>query len=209
MIRNIIRYTTMPDLIVEDFKWYKDPKGYRLVPARLGKQQSLMDTSFDDIEPARIVRNGGALQMYRPLNISDLFMRFTHLAKSEDGVLKFVQTYGPLTRDGLGKGGDVAPAMIDEAENMAQALRGGNVSRLMTKFNAWIVTDQTGMRFKVSPTSLLDAIWLQFVQSKSKFRECQQCHELFMHGVGGRRDDAKFCSDQCRIKFNSLQRSRP
>jgi hypothetical protein len=200
----------MPDLIVEDFKWYKDQKGYRLVPAKLPKRgRPLMDVSFDDIESARIVRNGGALQMYQPLNIPNLFTHFSRLARSEDGVLKFVQRYGPLTRAGLGKGGDVVPAMIKEAENMAQALRGGSVSRMITKFNAWIVTDQTGMRFKVSPTSLLDAIWLQFVQSKSKFRECLQCGELFMHGgVGARRADAKFCSDKCRIKYNSLERSR-
>jgi hypothetical protein len=196
----------MPDLIVEDFKWYKDQKGYRLVPAKLARRG--VDSPFDDIEPARIVRNGGTLQMYQPLNIPNLFSHFTSLARSEDGVLKFVQRYGPLTRGGLGKGGDVVEAIIKEAESMAQALRGGGVSRMMTKFNAWIVADQTGMRFKVSPTSLLDAIWLQFVQSKSKFRECLQCGELFMHGVGARRGDAKFCSDECRIKYNSLERSR-
>lgn len=38
--------------------------------------------------------------------------------------------------------------------------------------------------------------------------DCQHCHRAFEHGRGtGRRLDAKFCSDQCRISFNSLRRS--
>jgi hypothetical protein len=200
----------MPDLIL-DFRWYRDPKGYRLMPAKVGKRrvgQSILDTLMEEVHPARIVRNGGALQSYQPLKIPKLFMYFADMAKSDDGVLKFVETYGPLTHDGLRKDGDVVPAMIDEAEDMTKALRGGSVSRMMTKFNAWIVTDQTGMRFKVSPVSLLDALWLQLVQSKSNFRECLQCAKPFEAGVGGRRADAKFCSDKCRIKYNSLQRSR-
>jgi hypothetical protein len=43
----------------------------------------------------------------------------------------------------------------------------------------------------------------------ASFRECWNCHEPFVAGPkGNRRGDAKFCSDKCRIEFNSLQRSR-
>ena len=125
--------------------------------------------------------------------------------------LKFVHTFGPLTHDGLRKNGDVAQAMIDEAQWMSKALRRGIVAMPLNQLNASIIADQTGMRLKVSPVCLLDAMWLQLAQSKSdpaSFRECEQCHELFMAGVGARRADAKFCSDECRIKFNSHQRSR-
>jgi len=43
----------------------------------------------------------------------------------------------------------------------------------------------------------------------ASLRGCWNCHEPFVAGPkGNRRGDAKFCSDKCRIEFNSLQRSR-
>lgn len=209
----------MPDLIF-DFTWYKDPKGYRLIPTKPVKRkpgqsigQALLDASPDDIHPSRIVRNGGALQSYRPLDkFPNLFRYFIGMPRSEKGVLEFIERYGPLTYDGLKGDGDHLQKVIDQAEEMSQALRGHFVGLPLNKLKASIVSDQNGMRLKVSPVCLLDALWLQLAQSKSdraaSFRECLQCGELFMAGVGGRRADAKFCSDKCRIEYNSLRRSR-
>jgi hypothetical protein len=216
-IRNIMQHTdAMPDFAL-DFTWYRDPKGYRLMPARPVRRrpgQSILDTRVGDIQPARIVRNGGALQSYRPLDkFPNLFRYFIGIPKSENGALEFVERFGPLTYDGLQRDGDVVPAMIDHAEDMSQVLRGRIVAIPLNKLNASIVTDQSGMRLKVSPACLLDALWLQLAQAKSGgsagFRECLQCRNLFMVGVGAdRRADAKFCSDKCRIEFNNLKRSR-
>jgi hypothetical protein len=203
----------MPELSL-DFKWYKDPNGYRLIPAKPLKRrpgQSILHSPVSDVQVARIVRNGGVLQSYRPLDISNLFNRFIDKAMSENGVLKFVETYGPLTHDGLRGKGDHVPALIDQAEQMTQALRGEIVAMPLNRLNASIVADRNGgIRLKISPACLLDALWLQLAQEKSatKFRECQQCNNPFMAGVGARRADAKFCSDKCRIEFNSLKRSR-
>src|SRR5262249_45975617 len=200
----------MPDLTF-DFTWYKHAHGYRLIPAKpFPRGKSIMDALIDDIQPARIVPNGGPLERYRPLNeFENLFEHFIRKAKSEGGVLEFINAFGPLTNDGLRRGGEVVPRMIEVAEEMAKA--DSIVAMSLHKLNVSIVTENGRMRLKVSPACLLDALWLQLVQASGSgsFRECAKCHRPFVAGVrGNRRADARFCSDECRIEFNSLQRSR-
>ena len=80
--------------------------------------------------------------------------------------------------------------------------------------NAKVVWDPfaKALKWEFRPASLLDALWLQLgqaVTSEAHFRQCEQCDEFFVAGRGtGRRLDAKFCSDEHRIAFNSLKRSR-
>ena len=126
------------------------------------------------------------------------------MARSEAGVLKFVEKFGPLTHNGLRGKGEIVPEIMDQAEAM---VRDG--ARGLGKFKAWIEVDHEGMRLKVRPSCLLDALWLLLAQTNTRSRVCQQCRKPFPIGVAvGRRKDAKFCSDECRIKFNSLERSR-
>src|SRR5262249_14375276 len=164
--------------------------------------QSVLDVPAREIEPARIVRNRGALQSYRPLEIPKIVDHFIRTATSEVGVLRFVEKFGPLTSEGLRGKGDVVPEIVDQAKAM---LRPGATS--LNKLNASIVIDHEEMRLKVWPACLLDALWLQLVKDNARTAECPQCHEPFRIGVG-RRKDARFCSEDCRIKFNSLERSR-
>ena len=208
----------MPDLTF-DFVWDRDVKGYQLIPGkdpirRRGQsvEEWLLNARLDDIQPPRIVRKGGKLQRYRPLKISDLFKIFVDMAQTEKGVLKFINTYGPLTRD---KEGDDVVEVIDQAKEMLEVLQGkwGIGVMPLSKLSVWIETKRNGkIELKVRPACLLDAMWLQLAQSRSvmNIRECPQCHKAFMVGGGGgaQRRDAKFCSDECRIKFNSLARSR-
>jgi len=206
-IRNTIRHKIdMPDLTF-DFTWYRDLKGYRLIPAKLPPRrpgQSLLDVPSVGVEPARIVRNNGPLQTYRPLEIPNLVGRFINMARSEAGALEFVEKFGPLTIAGLRGKGEVVFEIMDEAAAM---VRYG--TRGLGKFKAWIVVDDEGMRLKVEPTSLLDALWLLLAQTNTRSKLCQQCRQPFSTGVAvKRRRDAKFCTDECRIKFNSLKRSR-
>jgi hypothetical protein len=211
----------MPELAF-DFKWYRDAAGYRLIPAKpmpLRRGQSILDVPSNQIQPARIVRKGGTLQTYQPLKVfPNLFRYFIGMPRTEDGVLEFVEKFGPLTyaamqrRDGI-RSGDVVWEIIDSANEMSELLRGAIIARPLRQLNAWIETEADGIRLKVSPACLLDALWLQLAQAKSggkgSFRECLQCRSLFATGIGtDRRADAKFCSDECRITFNSLKRSR-
>jgi hypothetical protein len=206
----------MPELTL-DFIWYKDANGYRLIsakPLRLRSGKSILDAKVGDIQPARIVRNGGSLQRYRPLEVfpPNLFKLFIDEASSEKGVLEFVRKFGPLTYDGLRGKGEVVPDVIDQARSMSEVLRGGIIAMPLNRLIASIETDNKGkIRLRVRPACLLDALWLQLALAKSvsKFRECRQCQKSFMAGGGaGRRADAQFCSAECKARYFSLKRSR-
>ena len=106
----------------------------------------------------------------------------------------------------------VVHRIIDAAKKMSEVLHGRIIATPLNPLNVSIITDdKRRLRLKVSPKCLLDALWLQLAQASgsASFRECWNCREPFVAGPkGNRRGDAKFCSDKCRIEFNSLQRSR-
>jgi hypothetical protein len=193
----------MPNLVF-DFVWYKDSKGYRLSPGfRLKPGQRILDVKAEEVQPDRIVRNDGKLLPYQPLKIGDLFERFSRI-KTEEDVLKFIEKFGPLTHQGLRGKGDVVEELIAEARDMRSRIR-----KPLGKLNVTIDTMDDETRLRVRPGCLLDAIWLQYAQANTPSRECPQCHERFLVGAAaGRRSDAKYCSPECRVKFNSLERSR-
>jgi len=204
----------MTRLVIE-FDWVRDPKGYHLD------------------EKGRVVRNGKGntpkdQEPCRPLSSTDtLFRVFAHMATTPEGVLEFVQRYGPLTWMGWDatKGEQVA-LVIHHARGMSQILesRAGGWKRRLppddretgppSSVDAWVVWDRTAKEFKwkIRPKTLLDALWLQLGQWLTlgiQIRACQHCGEWFEAGRGtGRRADAKFCSDEHKIAFHSLKRSR-
>ena len=83
-----------------------------------------------------------------------------------------------------------------------------------SSLNAKVIWDPfaKALKWELRPASLLDALWLQLGQALTadvQFRKCEHCTEFFVAGRGtGRRLDAKFCSDEHRIAFNSFKRSR-
>lgn len=201
--------------LITDFTWYKDERGYRLVEA-------------NDIQPAQVVRKGGRLKQYRPLaKYRELFNVFAK-TRTPEGVLDFINNYGPLTNAGqdrvYGSGGkqrgEPVPEVLAHADMMRELLngrsrrRGGRPYTPLPNLHAWFGKDQAtgGIVFKIEPATLRDALWLQLAQNIStgvKFRRCRHCNEVFRAGQRtGRRADAKFCSDEHRKQFNSLERSR-
>ena len=51
-----------------------------------------------DIQPARVVGKGGPLRSYRPLDkFPDLFKIFVKIPRTPEGVLEFINKFGPLT----------------------------------------------------------------------------------------------------------------
>lgn len=193
----------MPNLSF-DFTWYKDPKGYRLVPGKPVKRrpgQSILDAVLEmpaaEVEAARIVGNGGRREATTPLRIETLFVQFSKIETPEQ-VLRFVQTHGPLTG---GKVGDRVKDVIAEAREMRHG-----VSKSLGKLLVSIETTRGETQLRVRPACLLDALWIQYAQANAPSRQCPQCGGRFL--VADRRRDAKFCADECRVKFNSLKRSR-
>jgi hypothetical protein len=218
-----------------EFDWWRDPKGYRVAAAEpQGKRSSLVYHPFgirvlrDHRHALRIIRCGKRLTRYRPLDTIDtLFRVFANTAKSATGVLDFVQRYGPLTLEGLDqKKGETVDQLLVHAETMRDALSyaGGDKSlqallvgsqvNPLANIKVALVMDPTtsGPKLQLSPSTLLDALWLQLGQQMSggaNIRRCLQCGEWFENGPGaGRRLDAKFCSDEHRIIFNSQKRSK-
>jgi hypothetical protein len=190
--------------------WWKDPKGYHLTGQR-------------------VVRNGGhrdQLVLCQPLDTSQtLFRVFANEATTPEGVLDFVQKYGPLTMYGNDQG-DRVPEVIRRAEIMRDTLKwmSAQPQRPMPSedtffgpgvaLQAWLDWDRGSRKpvWKLRPTTLIDGLWLQFAQAVTRgieLRACTHCGDLFETGIGtGRRLDAKFCSDEHRIAFNSLKRSK-
>jgi hypothetical protein len=207
----------MAQLVIE-FDCYRDAKGYRLVET----QHSM-----------RVVRNGKGrdpkdFQHSRPLSATDSAFRiFANIATTPAGVLEFVQRFGPLTSHSWDpKMGDDVNLVISNAEHMRQLLRyfSGNEKRphlavspyqatQSSSLEAQVIWDPATMvpRWELRPTTLLDALWLQFGQALTRggrITQCRHCGNWFEAGRNsGRRLDAKFCCDEHRTTFNSLKRS--
>jgi hypothetical protein len=211
---------TVPQI---DFTWHRDAKGYRLIPEKpfparrpgQSRMDQLLAMKTSDIQPARIVGKGGPLKSYRPLDkFPDLFKIFVKIPRTPEGVLEFINNFGPLT---LSVHGDSVPAVLDVADMMQKRLRGlspglgGRADIPLTNLHAWLANDRKtgGMGLKIAPATLRDALWLQLAQKLSSVRQCRHCNEWFRAGPGtGRRAHAQFCSDEHRKRYNSLERSR-
>jgi hypothetical protein len=200
----------LAQLPIIDFVWSRDPKGYRL----------------EEGPPRRIVRNGPnrSEEFCRPLG-GEEFRIFASIAGSPSGALEFVQRYGPLTWAGWDEtGGDYVDLVIRNADEMRELLNAscegsspvtkpGAMSPYST-LHACVIWDPAAkaLKWHFQPNTLLDALWLQFGQEVTrgaKIRACQHCGAWFEAGAGtGRRADAKFCSDEHRVNFNSLKRSK-
>jgi hypothetical protein len=201
----------MAELPLIQLDWWKDPKGYHLAEGGW-----------------LIVRNGGLrdkLVHCQPLEGSQtLFRIFATKATTPEGVLHFVQKYGPLTIYGNDKG-DRVGEVIRRAEIMRDTLKWMSAQpRRMPGEEAffgpgislhalvdWNRRSRSPV-WKFRPSTLIDGLWLQFAQAVTRgvqMRTCMHCGDLFEAGLGtGRRLDAKFCSDEHRIAFNSLKRSK-
>jgi hypothetical protein len=186
-----------------EFTWHRDEKGYDLLPEtpRL---------------PARIVGKGGSRKPYRPLDeFPTLFRVFANIEKTRGGALGFIETFGPLSLDGVAGGkGEKLSTVFEWAgvmQSRLQKVKGRQDDLPRNSLEAHLVTDRDGVRLEFRPSTLIDALWLQLGQELSggsKILRCIHCQQFFRAGPGtARRADATFCSDEHRIEFNSLKRS--
>jgi hypothetical protein len=206
-----------------DFTSYVDKSGYRIIPPkqlprRPGQSVKdwLLSHRMDEVD-ARIIGVGGAQRKVLLNQYPNLFQGFTKVNKWED-LLKFVTQYGPLTPAGMaGRKGDEISPLLDAAKAMRACFtsRGRrSPSWAIATLRVRLVVDKARgtLVVKMHPATLLDALWLQLGHALSggtQWRRCQHCGDPFpVGGNSGRRLVAKFCSDEHRIKFNSLERSR-
>ncbi|MFZ0423447.1 MAG: hypothetical protein WAL80_11270 [Xanthobacteraceae bacterium] len=220
-------------MLLIDFEWWKDANGYRLVEAEAAKPIILRadgievtPTLMERIgKPQRVVPNSGNRLSCRPLNkFAELYKAFASIETAES-VLWFIKSYGPLTEAGLepSRGEDVS-YVLEHAESFRGWLDAnhrrrkelatwiGEEGKKIGNLEASLTADDTGaMRLRVQPRTLLGALWVQLAQTiagGTMIRACLHCGGWFECGPGtDRRLDAKFCSDEHRVLFNSLKRS--
>jgi hypothetical protein len=193
-----------------DFTSYRDSMGYRIageVPPR-GRRKNLLEilSRFSGY----IEGNGG-----KPVGI-DLnqwpraFEEFAAAERPGD-LVRFITKYGPLTR----KKRQIVFTQLNEAQTMRECMNGKRTPPQLVSLSSVLYQNPTTgeLEISVSPSSLLDALWLQFQHSQwsgAGFRTCPHCGTHFaVGGDSGRLRNAEFCSPEHRKRFNSLARSDP
>jgi hypothetical protein len=186
---------------ISNFVWPRDVNGYRLWSSR-----------------TRVVASGAQTETCKPLERNNnLFGQFASIPQTPEGLLEFIAKFGALTEEGLNSEGENVGAALESARTMAAHLRAAETGTFSPPHPPRIIqlTLEPGGQgddhaLKVMPKALLDAIWLQLVEAlagDSQIRRCLQCDCWFAAGGrSGRRRDARFCSDEHRILFNSRKR---
>lgn len=180
----------------------------------------------------RILRQGGSLVPCGwPLSLDAALQAFLNKAATPEGMLEFVNGFGALTK--LGNMMDVGEAVADALELHAGLTRiitgaaaldkdekkkalasflGADGIRLMDIEVRLVFDEQTQMLRTLQVASdLATALWLRLLihlTSNVAFRRCDHCSSLFTAGPGTGRDaKARFCSDEHRVRYNSLKRT--
>jgi hypothetical protein len=187
--------------------------------------------AWHQADPApRIVRDGGTLVAYQPSgNLTEILVEFMNAPPTPEGALDFVNRYGPLTHAGHDNQGESVQAVIanvalmnrvyeswsaaDKYRGMGQVL-GADGFGIAGVLDTRIIFDQVkkAPRVRLTVKNLITALWARLFEiliSDVVLRRCAHCNALFTAGVGtGRRGDARFCSDEHHVRFNSLKRSQ-
>jgi hypothetical protein len=185
------------------FDWYRDRKGYAVLPARaskppkkvrinhpiLGTFETEESLILQDIgTPERIVRAGGELERYRPFaeyeNLFSQFLRVRSVTELKD----FFSRFGPLTNSGLNpKAGDETLPLLKHAEGMRElvvahaekrlpALIGTEAIRLPETQVALVLDPATKtVKLRYSAVDLLSALWLECGQALASGRATRVC----------------------------------
>lgn len=107
-----------------DFEWHRDPKGYERLDAKAERPGETLLGGVPAI-PRRIVRRGGQLKSYRPMEaFENLCIQFADI-KDESAALGFIEKFGPLTSAGMDVGkGEEIPLILKHAQAMKGFLEG-------------------------------------------------------------------------------------
>src|SRR5436305_6637780 len=130
-----------------DFEWERDQAGYRVVPAPAPDRWSIavdvyrldktavpperqdqatragLDAGGAQLPDALIMRRGGELVRHRPLErVPGLFRVFAGRARTKEGLLDFVNQFGPLTEKGQDPEGEPVGIGLSDAAIMRQLL---------------------------------------------------------------------------------------
>jgi hypothetical protein len=208
-----------------DLLWYKDSKGYVLEDhGRFGEWIERRGGKLDPIYP---LRNDRAFKVfsnvYTARNLVEFMNRYGFLNDCNSLGSMFIDRERRKVQGAPEPAGEPVRRHLEAAAAFREILEAK--PRLSQASAAWIedafsdaiaevqlIFDKHGsLRPVLKPTSLINGLIWQLINSLgagARYRPCQQCGVIFQVGVGsGRRADAKFCSDEHKILFNSRKRS--
>jgi hypothetical protein len=217
-----------------DFTWQKDASGYRLVKeGSLPDGKPLADRIVPNGGERILIRPMETADIYwvfAHVDSAEKLLEFVEkfgLLLPYEGATRVRLFRDPVDGSGLLKWDDADEGMpvgiiLAQAALFHDALRlKTEGSKQLTAFLTSIKTPRFGdlslvpdrvfgVRFQIRPLTLMDALWLQLgtvLASGIKLSTCLQCGQLFEVGAGtGRRADAKYCSDEHRTLYHSLNR---
>jgi hypothetical protein len=197
-----------------EFEWSR-AHAYEIVP-------------FENNPPRRVIRPVGFRKdRIRPLELplkKPLAVVFSELDGSPEQCQDFASAYG-LLRTPAGKGAEpfVGPdgwlhsiKLMKGVINSTTAMvmpspRWRRICMPLATVDIGLVAGLPDPRptFVLQPTTLWDAMIVQFAQFKASGNEmasCEHCGESFERGINGKRADARFCSRRCQNKFDYRKR---
>ncbi len=206
-------------------EWRVDQAGYRLVEEPAVEGRTILESRAWDM---RLVRNGGLLQAYRPLQDEPgLFREFAETVIVPSDFQQFANRYGPLVSDekdldsalhALDAAGALRSilAIIDysgDRQALARAADQFNHSVSGIKFMARVTVPEEGRpTIELDPGSLEAVLWFQLagqITNGTAFRRCLNCPKSFPYGrtsahPGSRAATKRklYCSDRCRVAWN-------
>jgi hypothetical protein len=182
--------------------------------------------------PGRIVRAGGRQISYRPIEMLDqIFNAYINTEPTPQGLLGFINRFGPFTRFGLDEnfGESVEFAInnlnyttdlieafgkTDKADQRrALATQLGPDGLVTPSIKVRVLFDEQTQTLRTEHVvqDLASALWLRLLEIQASdivMRKCGHCGAWFTAGMGtGRHLNARFCTDEHRIAFNSLKRT--
>ena len=212
----------MPHLDI-GFEWPVDESGYRLVERKRPKGKRTATILDEAADGTYLVAVGGPIRNGRPFDNPLLFMEFAHLDGTPEQCQRFASSFGYLQRPPANDPEHGEPislwqrAIVDlraavEAWQKRGAAAVVRQELRLAHLDAVLVPRGRDGRpaLRIVPRSLLAGIRLQFAQaitSGGSIKTCEHCGAWFeVGGDTGRRSDAQFHSDQCRIAFNNLKK---
>ncbi len=206
------------------FEWPVCDAGYRLRRPRIalapkGRHETLLEKVPREDDALRIVAKGKGERLHRPLEIHPtLYLEFAKLDGTDQSCLEFANRFGLLGLNPKGRGEawvlwqdaiiSLAKA-IELSQSDRRALEG---YRILPLHGALRPSPPDGrLVFRLSPSSLLHAMHLQFVHAISSgltIKVCRLCGKWFEAGGDLRRRDAQFCSKEHKVNYFNLEKRR-
>jgi hypothetical protein len=223
--------------ILGEFEWFRDPKGYRIVPFSSFKirEHVLKGRDVEWVVPKGAAKTQVSYQPFA--RGGDLCTAFASV-KTREELLNFIHSHGLLTSTGeppfdpafkAFPAGEPVPLGLANAEMFRElltmhALAGPKelAAYFQAKIAGFVGGGQAGrveilpdpvrgVRLRISPPTLLGALWYQLALklSDANHRMCPLCNRIFEVGPGTKlRTDAKFCCHEHKVEYFNRKRSK-